>query len=154
LRSQTGFTLIEVMMAMLIGSIGLMGTIAVQQSIINATKNANDAAIALRLTTQKADELGSRSTDTQTSDSARGLAPLATGSWSAAEFVNAQGATLASVASTGTNATAFAYRWTRQWKVTNGGTGMPYVISVIVTYTNDAGDPKTTRIDVERRKSW
>jgi hypothetical protein len=31
---------------------------------------------------------------------------------------------------------------------------LPYVVSVIVTYSNDAGDPKTTRLDLERRKSW
>ena len=46
------------------------------------------------------------------------------------------------------------YRWRRQWKVVNTGVGLPYVISVIVTYDNDVGVPKTTRLDVERRKSW
>ena len=46
------------------------------------------------------------------------------------------------------------YRWHRQWKVANTGVGLPYVISVIVTYNNDTGDAKTTRLDLERRKSW
>ena len=46
------------------------------------------------------------------------------------------------------------YRWRRQWRVANTGQGLPYVISVIVTYNNDVGDPKTTRLDLERRKAW
>jgi len=47
------------------------------------------------------------------------------------------------------------YRWQRQWKVVGKDTpGLPYVISVIVTYNNDSGTPKTTRLDLERRKSW
>ena len=154
-KSDAGFTLLEVMMAMLIGSIGLMGTIAVQQAIISASKNANDAAVALRLATQKADELGSRSTDSLVIDqTGRGLAAVASGAWSNVEYLNAQGSALATVTTTGIHAQAPLYRWTRQWRVSNIGVGLPYVISVIVTYFNDVNDPKTTRLDVERRKSW
>ena len=49
MKREAGFTLLEVMVSMLIGTIGLMGTIAVQQSIISASKNANDAAIAMQI---------------------------------------------------------------------------------------------------------
>jgi hypothetical protein len=46
------------------------------------------------------------------------------------------------------------FRWRRQWRITNTGILLPYVISVIVTFENDVGVPKTTRLDIERRKSW
>jgi len=170
MKREAGFTLLEVMVSMLIGTIGLMGTIAVQQSIISASKNANDAAVAMRLASQKLEELSSRSTDSWEADKAIGLFPLATpvGAtpvwWShdqtvqaVPQYVDAEGIYLR-------DGSGFPimpqpselgrYRWQRQWRVVNTGTGLPYVVSVIVTYSNDAGDPKTTRLDLERRKSW
>jgi prepilin-type N-terminal cleavage/methylation domain-containing protein len=167
MKREAGFTLLEVMISMLIGTIGLMGTIAVQQSIISASKNANDAAVAMRLATQKIEELSSRNTDTNsTVDGAIGLMQLAKfARWlpvdeaftSVPQYVDAEGNFLR-------NSNGFPvlpqpselgrYRWHRQWKVVDTGTSLPYVVSVIVTYNNDVGDPKTTRLDMERRKSW
>jgi prepilin-type N-terminal cleavage/methylation domain-containing protein len=167
MKRDAGFTLLEVMISMLIGTIGLMGTIAVQQSIISASKNANDAAVAMRLATQKLEELSSRGTDTQQSDALIGLAPLArlaplwlpldSANNSIPEYVDAEGVFLRD-----TNGRPVApqpgelgrYRWHRQWRVVDTGNGLPYVVSVIVTYSNDSGDPKTVRLDLERRKSW
>ncbi len=166
MKREEGFTLLEVLIAMLIGTIGLLGTIAVQQAIIGASKNANDAAVAMRRASQKIEELSSRTTETQAADLITGLAPIATQSgqppnWlpslDVPEYVDAEGNVSRDV-----NGTVMAppvdqvsrYRWRRQWKVVNTGAGLPYVISVIVTYDNDMGDAKTTRLDLERRKSW
>jgi prepilin-type N-terminal cleavage/methylation domain-containing protein len=171
MKRDAGFTLLEVMVSMLIGTIGLMGTIAVQQSIISASKNANDAAVAMRLASQKLEELSTRSTDSSLADlSPVGLSPIATQmnatpAWqpqnqtqqAVPEYVDAEGLYLRN-----NNGFRIApqpselgrYRWQRQWRVVDTGTGLPYVISVIVTYSNDSGDPKTTRLDLERRKSW
>jgi prepilin-type N-terminal cleavage/methylation domain-containing protein len=170
MRREAGFTLLEVMVAMLIGTIGLLGTIAVQQSIIAASKNANDAAVAMRLASQKLEELGSRNTDTQANDTAIGLFPLSTPADAPAlwwpldatgtqipQYVDAEGAYLQDSNGYAKEPAASEmgrYRWHRQWRVINTGTGLPYVISVIVTYSNDVGDAKTTRLDMERRKSW
>lgn len=169
-RRNQGFTLVEVMVAMLIGTIGLLGTVAVQQAIISASKNANDAAVAMRLATQKIEQLSSRSTDTQAADLKVGLAPIATSAtatpiWlpltgngvQVPEYVDAEGSYLKDSSGYPTSpqpAQVGRYRWRRQWKVVNTGTGLPYVISVIVTYDNDIGVAKTTRLDLERRKSW
>jgi|GEM_PF-1219347 len=171
MRRDAGFTLLEVLMAMLIGTVGLLGTIAVQQAIINASKNANDAAIAMRLASQKMEQLNSRSTDTAAQDTALGLSriatapPPATQMWlpvdqtqtSVPEYVDAEGNFLRSEDGypvVPADAQMGRYRWQRQWKVVNTGVGLPYVISVIVTYSNDSGVAKTTRLDMERRKSW
>ena len=51
-----GFTLLEVMVALVVATIGLLGTVAVQQTIFNATSNAGDAAIATRLATRAMEE--------------------------------------------------------------------------------------------------
>ncbi len=168
MRRSAGFTLVEVLIAMLIGTVGLLGTIAVQQAIVNASKNANDAAVAMRLASQKTEELVSRIADTKNSDLNFGLGsiapPVGTVVWypkvdgeSVPEYVDAQGEPL--LDSTGklsapTAANAGVYRWRRQWRITNTGASLPYVISVIVTFDNDMGDARTTRLDVERRKSW
>lgn len=163
MKRESGFTLLEVLIAMLIGTIGLLGTLAVQQAIISASKNANDAAVALRLAQQKLDEVSSRSTDTPAIDNAYGLKPLSdfAGWWprdgsgaSTREYINAEGICLCNIGD-GTplvpgNADLGTYRWTRQWKVVS--LSSVYVISVIVSYRNDAGDTKTTRLDLERRK--
>jgi len=167
MKRDAGFTLLEVMISMLIGTIGLMGTLAVQQSIIGASKNANDAAVAMRLATQEIEELSSRNTDTNsTADSVNGLMPIAKfarwlpvdeGMNSVPQYVDAEGNFLR-------DSNGFPllpqpsdlgrYRWRRQWKVVDNGPSLPYVVSVIVTYNNDVGDPKTVRLDMERRKSW
>jgi prepilin-type N-terminal cleavage/methylation domain-containing protein len=169
MKRESGFTLVEVMISMLIGTIGLLGTLAVQQSIMSATKNANDAAVAMRLASQKLDELGSRNTDTQAADAAMGLGKLI-GEWpnwwphdagktvSLPEYVNAEGSCLCEVDGTPKvpqPAQVSIYRWRRQWKIANLGVpSQPYVISVIVSYNNDIGDTKTTRLDLERRMAW
>ena len=167
--ADAGFTLLEVMVAMLIGTIGLLGTIAVQQSIISASKNANYAAVAMRLATQKLEELSALNTDTQGADAAvggLGNMALRTGSnWQPVDstgtaipqYVDVEGVYLrdsSGYALTPQPCEIGRYRWHRQWKVANTGVGLPYVISVIVTYSNDTGDAKTTRLDLERRKSW
>ena len=167
MKRESGFTLLEVMISMLIGTIGLLGTLAVQQSIISAAKNANDAAIAMRLSSQKLDELSSRNTDTAAADALMGLKPLSQfANWwpkdasgtSAPEYVNAEGVCLCEVNGTPKvplPAEIATYRWRRQWKVADQGVpGNPYVISVIVSYNNDVGDTKTTRLDLERRMAW
>jgi prepilin-type N-terminal cleavage/methylation domain-containing protein len=166
MRRESGFTLVEVMISMLIGTIGLLGTIAVQQSIISASKNANDAAVAMRLATQKIEELSSRNTDTEEIDKVIGLRPLSlVADWlpqkagaSVPEYVNAEGVCLCEANGTPlvpSSSELSSYRWSRQWKVVGHNTvGLPYVISVIVSYNNDVGDTKTTRLDLERRKSW
>lgn len=170
MKREAGFTLLEVMVSMLIGTIGLLGTIAVQQSIISASKNANDAAVAMRLASQKLEELCSRSTDSEDTDHAIGLYPLATAAsatpvwWphdvsgaSIPEYVDAEGLYLRDVDGHAVEpqpSELGRYRWHRQWRVVDTGPGLPYVVSVIVTYSNDSGDPKTTRLDLERRKSW
>jgi prepilin-type N-terminal cleavage/methylation domain-containing protein len=167
---QGGFTLVEVMVAMLIGTVGLLGTIAVQEAIVSASKNANDAAVAMRLATQKIEELSSRSTDTQAIDAQVGLAPIATNpgivQWypfdaannSIPEYVDAEGNVLRDTATTRPRPPVAAevgrYRWHRQWRVVNTGASLPYVLSVIVNYDDDLGSPKTVRLDMERRKSW
>jgi hypothetical protein len=80
------------------------------------------------------------------------------------EYVNAEGVCLCDK----TNGTPKVplpaqlgtYRWRRQWKVVDlndpvpANPALPYVISVIVSYNNDVGDIKTTRVDLERRKAW
>lgn len=169
-RIQAGFTLVEVMVAMLIGTVGLMGTIAVQQAIISASKNANDAAVAMRLATQKVEELSSKNTDTQIADVQIGLSQIATNPGDVRwypfddanqpipEYVDAEGIVLRNTTNNHPRLPVGAepgrYRWHRQWRVVNTGSGLPYVISVIVTYDNDLGTPKTVRLDMERRKSW
>ena len=169
MKRDAGFTLLEVMISMLIGTIGLMGTIAVQQSIISASKNANDAAVAMRLASQKLEELSALN-----SDSARcrcrcwawpavdkGWQPLDNTSASVPEYADAEGICLRDSSNfpvAPVPGQLGRYRWSRQWRVVNTGVGLPYVISVIVTYSNDTGTPKTTRLDLlkgeNRGEAW
>jgi len=174
-NTKAGFTLLEVLIAMLVGTIGLLGTVAVQQAIMSSSKSANDAAIAMRLAQQKLDELSSRNTDTVLADEAIGLKPLAklatepprwwpenASNQPVPEYVNAEGVCLCETSGTPKvplPAQLGTYRWRRQWKVVDlnappTNPPLPYVISVIVSYNNDVGDVKTTRIDLERRKAW
>lgn len=131
------------MVALLLGAIGLLGTLAIQQAVVGASKTANDAAVALRLATQGIEESNSY---TMTSAASDQLAAAANGSWSNPVYLNAESK------ATGTMSTE--YRWIRRTRVINLGPSLPYVISVVVTYNNDSGTAKTVRLDVERRKTW
>lgn len=163
MRRNSGFTLIEVLVALLLGAVGLLGTLAVQQAVISASKSANDAAVALRLASQKIEEfstvlttgspLSATPPNVDQFQSPVALAnPIGTATWSSPVYMNAEGAQL-TVAPT-LVADVAAYRWIRRWRVINLGVAQPYVISVTVTYNSDTGTPKTVRLDMERRKSW
>jgi prepilin-type N-terminal cleavage/methylation domain-containing protein len=158
MKRNSGFTLIEVMVAMLLGAIGLLGTLAVQQAVIGASKMANDSAVALRLASQKLEEFSTVLTTGAPTNAPPmpnvdqfqapvAIAnPIGNSNWSAPTYLNAEGVAASTLSA--------AFRWTRRWRVLNLGAAQPYVISVIVTYATDTGSPKTVRLDLERRKSW
>jgi len=123
----------------------------------------------MRLASQKLEELSSRSTDTVTVNMNVGFGVMTTpagvtpvwypkiGNDQVPEYVDAEGLFLRN--SNGDPVVPQPgelgrYRWRRQWCVVNTGDWLPLVISVIVTYDNDTGTPKTVRLDLERRKSW
>jgi prepilin-type N-terminal cleavage/methylation domain-containing protein len=137
-----GFTLLEVMIALLLATIGLLGTVAVQQTMFNATANANDAAIATRLCAQALEETSARTVRADLDQ----LSALVTAGWTGAVYLNAGGAASATQTP--------AYRFKRETLVTNQGVGQPYQVSVRVTYNLDTGLAKTIRVDQERRKTW
>jgi prepilin-type N-terminal cleavage/methylation domain-containing protein len=141
-HSSSGFTLLEVMIALLLATIGLMGTVAVQQTMFNATANANDAAIATRLATQSLEELSARVVRIDLDQ----LAPVVTLDWTGAIYLNAAGASSATQTP--------VFRFKRETMVTNGGAASPYAVSVRVTYNLDNGSAKTIRVDQQRRKTW
>jgi type IV pilus modification protein PilV len=141
-RAQAGFTLLEVMIALLLATIGLLGTVAVQQTMFNATANANDAAIATRLASQSLEELSARVVRSDLDQ----LSTAVTADWTGAVYLNAAGAS---------NATQTPdFRFKRETMVTNQGAGNPYNVSVRVTYNLDSGATKTIRVDQQRRKTW
>ena len=142
-RSQGGFTLLEVMIALLVGMVGLIGTVAVQQSMMNATTNANDAQIAMRLATMTLEQFNTKRT--QAHPFLDMLSPLASGLWTAPLYLDAQGKT---------GAQSPRCRWSVQTRVTDTGVAQPYNLSVLVTYARDTGQPRTVQLDVERRKTW
>lgn len=137
-----GFTLLEVMIALLLATIGLLGTVAVQQTMFNATANANDAAVATRLATQSLEELSARTVRVDLDQ----LATVVTSDWTGVTYLNASGA------SSTTQTPEFRFK--RETMVTNGGAGSPYAVSVRVTYNLDNGSAKTIRVDQQRRKTW
>jgi type II secretory pathway pseudopilin PulG len=59
-RSAAGYTLIEVMVALLVGMVGLLGTLAIQQTMLLANKNVRDGGVATRLAIQLVEEIGAR----------------------------------------------------------------------------------------------
>jgi Tfp pilus assembly protein PilV len=136
--------LLEVMIAILIAMIGLIGTVAVQQAALRGTANANDAQVAMRLASKTIEDFNTRRT--QTSPFIDMLGPIANNTWSTAVFLDAQGRV--SATRTPTN------RWQLTTRVADMGVGLPYNISVQVSYALDTGAPKTVRLDVERRKNW
>ena len=138
----SGFTLLEVMIALLLATIGLLGTVAVQQTMFNATANANDAAIATRLATQTLEEMSARTVRIDVDQ----LATAVTADWTGTQYLNASGAS--------SNVQTPEFRFKRETLITNGGATSPYAISVRVTYNLDNGAAKTIRVDQQRRKTW
>jgi type IV pilus modification protein PilV len=138
-----GFTLLEVMIAILVAMIGLIGTVAVQQAALNATAHANDAQVAMRLAVNTMENFTTRRT--QTTPFTDLLAPVASGSWTAPIYLDAQGR---AAPQSPTN------RWQVVTRVTDTGAGLPYNISVVVSYALNTGATKTVRLDTERRKTW
>lgn len=151
MKREQGFTLLEIMVSLLVGTIGLLGTLAMQQSIMNASKGANDAAVALRLVNQKLEELASRPMETATVDNYCGLAPLVSADWSSPEWLDSLGNVTTSIPNSENQS---QFRWQRRYRVQNTGTAMPYTISVVVAYKNQAGELRPIRLDMERGKTW
>jgi type IV pilus modification protein PilV len=137
-----GFTLLEVMIALLLATIGLLGTVAVQQTMFNATANANDAAIATRLATQALEEFSARTVRVDVDQ----LATEVSADWTDVTYLNAAGVR---------NATKTPeFRFKRETWVVNQGATSPYAVSARVSYDLDNGSAKTIRVDQQRRKTW
>lgn len=147
-----GFTLLEVMIAMLMAMIGLLGTMAIQQTVITSTRNVNDAQVSMRIATQLMEELGARITQ-QGAVPTDMIAAIADATWAGypdrnipVDYMNELGEKQA--------APSPAFRFARRLYVEDRGSALPYNISVEVAYSLDSGAPKVVRLDVERRKFW
>lgn len=149
--AEQGFTLLEVLMALLIGMIGLLGTVAVQQTMLRATKNANDAAIAMRLAAQKMEEFNAAVTNQGPPIvdelAARHAESGALSTW-IVDHLDVNGKR------NPVNQSTPEFRWRREWQVFTAGVNAPYRITVKVTYDLDTGQPRTVQIDALRRKTW
>jgi prepilin-type N-terminal cleavage/methylation domain-containing protein len=145
LGSSDGFTLLEVMVALILATIGLLGTVAVQQTMFNATANAGDAAIATRLVLRAMEEFDAKVV-TAGPPVVDQLAATSTTGWEVDGYMNPLGST---------NATRTPdFRFKSETQVTNLGAGQPYNISVQITYALDTGAPKVVRLDSQRWKTW
>jgi type IV pilus modification protein PilV len=144
-KAAAGFTLIEVMVALIIATIGLLGTMAVQFTVMNATVNGNEAAVATQLASQTLEVLSARviSAGPPIVDQ---LANSVTGGWSTPVYLTAAGAASATPTA--------AARFKREMKIVNLGFANPYDVSVRITYSLDNGAERTVRLDQERRKTW
>ena len=141
-RAAAGFTLLEVMIALLLATIGLLGTVAVQQTMFNATANANDSAIATRLATQALEEFSARTVRIDLDQLATEVSP----DWTDVKYLNSAGAR--------NDSKTPEFRFKRESWVVNQGAASPYAVSVRVTYDLDNGSAKTIRVDQQRRKTW
>jgi Tfp pilus assembly protein PilV len=168
-RRNAGYTLVEVMMAVLIGMIGLIGTVALQQTMLNATQNANDSAIALRIATQKMEEFDSAITIPGSTDGmCRLWAYTGRQGRSITEWVDVTGHTCAG----GQTARC---RFQREWRVdtdtstlcTAGTFCAPYTMYVRVSFNTDSlnvggsggsttvsAKAKMVELDATRQKTW
>lgn len=140
-----GFTLLEVLIALLIATVGFLGTVAVQQTMFNATANAGDAAIATRLAVRALEEQDAKrlSPGPPIVDQ---LAGAVTPGWSPARYRNALGVV-------GARRDA-EYRFREEMQIVNLGPGLPYNVSVRITYALDSGAPRAVRLDRQRLKTW
>jgi hypothetical protein len=133
------------MVALVLATIGLLGTVAVQQTMFNATANAGDAAIATRLALRAMEEYDAKVV-TSGPPVVDQLAAAATAGWSVQGYMNVLGAT------NGSHTPDFRFK--REVQVTNLGPSQPYNISVQITYALDTGRPKVVRLDSQRYKTW
>jgi prepilin-type N-terminal cleavage/methylation domain-containing protein len=140
-----GFTLLEVMVALVLATVGLLGTVAVQQTMFNATANAGDAAVATRLALRAMEEYDAKIV-TAGPPVVDQMAAASTAGWTVMGYANAQGVLNA----TQTVDNRFKY----EAQVTNLGPSQPYNISVQITYALDTGAPKIVRLDSQRWKTW
>jgi prepilin-type N-terminal cleavage/methylation domain-containing protein len=141
---EAGFTLIEVLIAILIAMVGLLGTVAVQHSAMNAAANVSDAQTAMRLGTSTLEQFNARRT--QLNPFVDMLGSIATGDWTTPIFMDVQNRS--------STVWSPAHRWQIKTRVVNLGITRPYNISVEVVYALDSGLAKTVQLDVERRKTW
>jgi prepilin-type N-terminal cleavage/methylation domain-containing protein len=152
-RKDEGFTLLEVMIALLIGMVGLIGTMAVQQTVLRATAMGNDTIIAMRLASQKMEEfnIATTSAGPPVVDQLAAMAVVTggVGAWSPPEYLDSSG----NCATGKANWTPIC-RWQRTWQITNRGPGLPYNLTVKVGYSLDGSIPKVVRLDNERRKTF
>jgi Tfp pilus assembly protein PilV len=133
------------MVALVLATVGLLGTVAVQQTIFSATANAGDAAIATRLVMRAMEEYNAKIT-TAGPPVVDQMAAATTAGWMVSGYQNPLGAT---------NATpGIDFRFKREVQVTNLGPAQPYNISVQITYALDTGAPKIVRLDSQRWKTW
>jgi hypothetical protein len=144
-RSRGGFTVLEIMVALTLGTVGLLGTVAVQQTMFNGSATAGDAAIATRLAMRAMDEYDAKVV-TAGPPVVDQLAAVAAAGCSAPSYLNPLG-------SVGTLKTA-DFRFRREVRVTTLGSSQPYNVSVQITYALDAGTPKIVRLDSQRSKTW
>ena len=140
-----GFTLVEVMVSMVIASIGLLGTVAVQQTMFNATANASDAAVATRLAMRAMEEYDAKII-TAGPPLVDQMAAAVTTGWATPSYLSALGATSATLTP--------ACRFKLEAQVVNLGPSQPYNVSVQITYAMDTGAPKIVRLDSQRYKTW
>lgn len=141
-----GFTLVEVLIGLMVAMIGLLGTVAIQMTVMNATKAANDATVAQRLAAQVMEQFNVRVTIAAPPPASNDLlAPVANGAWTNPVFLNVNGQPCPQ---------SPACRWRLRTRVTNLGVNLPYNISVEITYAGDTGTPKVVQLDAERRKRW
>jgi prepilin-type N-terminal cleavage/methylation domain-containing protein len=140
-----GFTLLEVMVSLVLATVGLLGTVAVQQTMFNATANAGDAAVATRLALRAMEEYDAKIV-TAGPPVVDQMAAAATPGWSVLGYANTQGELAASQ--------TVAFRFKQEVQVTNLGPAQPYNISVQITYALDTGAPKIVRLDSQRWKTW
>jgi prepilin-type N-terminal cleavage/methylation domain-containing protein len=144
-HATSGFTLLEVMVSLVLATVGLLGTVAVQQTMFNATANAGDAAVATRLALRAMEEYDAKIV-TAGPPVVDQMAAATTAGWVERGYANTQGVLVASQ--------TVDNRFKHEVQVTNLGPAQPYNISVQITYALDTGAPKIVRLDSQRWKTW
>ncbi len=144
-RASGGFTLLEVMVALVLATIGLLGTVAVQQTMFNATANAGDAAIATRLAMRAMEEFDAK-VMTAGPPVVDQMAAASTSGWTVSGYLSPLGVS--------SSAQTVDHRFKREVQVTNLGFSQPYNVSVQITYALDTGAPRVVRLDSQRWKTW